>query len=146
MIVGELLTNCLQTLINSMENYNEIGLVIEGQVFGKPSKIFFDTGAKVNIISLKRLRELIPGVVVLEPTKYIIQGVTGNKINALGEIEIPVLLTSTFWLDIKAVVVEESTFPDLLTGYETIKEDEIALFPASSRSSQNNTTWTPHII
>lgn len=56
-------------LINSMENYNEIGSVIEGQVFGKPSKILLNTGAKVNIISLKRFRELIPGVVVLEPTK-----------------------------------------------------------------------------
>ncbi len=114
-----------------MDNYNEIGSVMKELVFGKPSKIFLDTGAKVNIISLKRLRELIPGVVVLEPTKYVLQGVTGNKINAFGEIEIPVLLARTFWLDIKTVWVEESAFPgDLLTGYETMKEEEIALFPA----------------
>ena len=47
-------------------NYIETGSIIEGLVCGRRSKIFLDTGAKVNIISLQFLRKLKPGVVVLQ--------------------------------------------------------------------------------
>ena len=112
-------------------NFIETGSIIEGLVFDVPSKIFLDTGAMVNLISLEYLRKVKPGVIVLNPTNFVLQGVTGKHMEALGEIEIPILIDYMFRFDIKAVVVKDSSFPgDLLIGYETMKEEDIALFPA----------------
>ncbi len=50
--------------------------LIEGRVFAAPCHIFLDTGAMVNIISLGFLEKVHPGVTLIEPTHYALQGVT----------------------------------------------------------------------
>ncbi len=51
--------------------------------------------------------------------------------NTLGKTIVPVFVDSIFRFEVTAVVVENSTFPgDLLIYYDTMKEEDIALFPA----------------
>ncbi len=114
----------------------ESGSVVEGLVNHKLSTIFLDTGAMVNIISLNYLRKVKPGVVRLEPSKYVLQGVTGNQMNVLGEIKIPIELGLIFKFDIKAVVGKDSFFPgDLLIGYRTMKQKGHRVVPGKGRSA-----------
>ena len=70
-----------------------------------PSQIFLDTGARINLISLDFLRKIKPGVVILEPATYNIQGVTGNKLSPKGETLITVTFGNYYKFDLKAVVV-----------------------------------------
>ena len=120
-----------QLVMVNRNKLKEMTSVLKGLVFGKQSKIFLDTGSQANLISLKSLRERVPGVVFLEPTKYILQGVTGDELKTLGETEVQVEIENLFQFNIKAVVVEESFFPgDLLIGYKTMEKHEIALVPA----------------
>ena len=51
-------------------NDTATGSLIEARVCDKPSRIFLDTGAMINIISVDYLRKIKPGVIVLEPTHY----------------------------------------------------------------------------
>ena len=70
-------------------------------------------------------------VLILEPTHYVLQGITGNQMKTLGKITLPVFIDNLFYFDIKTVVVEKSSFPgDLLIGYKKIKDEDISLFPA----------------
>ena len=49
----------------------------------------------------------------------------------LGKVKLEMLVESVFLFDIKSVVVEKSSFPgDLLIGYETMRDEDIVLFPA----------------
>ncbi len=61
------------------------GPLIAGRIFNEPGRIFLDTGARINLISLDFLRRVKPGVFIIEPTTYKIQGVTGNKLTPVGE-------------------------------------------------------------
>ncbi len=84
----------------------------------------------INIISAEYLRKVKTGVTLIEPT-HVLQGITGNRMNTLGKIIVPVFVDSIFKFEVTAVVVENLTFPDdLLIGYDTMKEEDIALFPA----------------
>ena len=65
----------------------------------------------INIISSEFLRKIKPGVLILEPTHYVLQGVTGNQMKTLGKITLPVFIDNLFYFDIETVVVEKFSFP-----------------------------------
>ena len=80
----------------------------------------------INIINLEFLKKIKLGVLILEPTHYVLQEVTGNQMKTLGKITLPVLIYNRFYFDIKTVVVEKFSFPgDLLIGYKTMKDEDI---------------------
>ena len=106
------------------------GPLIEAKVCDRLTRLFIDTGAMINIISVDYFRKIKPGVVVLEPTHYALYGVTGDKMNTLGNVKLELLIGNTFYIDITAIVVEKSSFPGDLIGYETMRDEGIALFPA----------------
>ena len=100
-------------------------------MFDEPSHVFLDTGARVNLISLDFLRKIKPGVIILEPATYNVQGVTGNKMSPIGETLIAVTFGNYYKFDLKAVVVEHKTFPgNLLIGYDTMRDEDITIIPA----------------
>ncbi len=76
-------------------------------MFDEPSHVFLDTGAKINPISLDFLKRIKPGVVILEPVTYNIQGITGNKLRTVGETLITVTFGNYYMFDLKAVVVQQ---------------------------------------
>ncbi len=85
--------------------------------------MFLDTGTRINLINLDFLRKTKPGLVIIEPTTFNIQGVTGNKLTPLGEIQIPVTLGNYYKFDLTVVVVEQQSLPgNLLIGYDTIRK------------------------
>ncbi len=93
--------------------------------------MFLDLGAKINLISLDFLKRIKPGVVILEPVTYNIQGITGNKLTPVGETLINVTFCNYYKFELKAVVVEQQSFPgNLLIGYNTMREEDITIIPA----------------
>ncbi len=102
----------------------------ESRVFDK-SHIFSDTGAMINVISAEYFRKAKTGVTLIEPTHYVLQRVTGNKMNTLGKTTLSVFVDGLFRFEITSVVIEKSSFPvDSLIGYDTMREKDIALFLA----------------
>ncbi len=100
-------------------------------MFDEPSHVFLDTGAKINLISLDFLKRIKPGAVILEPVTYNIQGITKNKLTPVGETLITVTFGNYYMFDLKAVVVEQQSFPgNLLIGYNTMREEAITIIPA----------------
>ncbi|RUM30764.1 MAG: hypothetical protein DSY42_03950 [Aquifex sp.] len=96
-----------------------------------PCHTFLDTGAMVNIISLDFLRKVHPGVTLIEPTHYALQGVTGNQLKTIGKTMLTITLAGYLRLDITAIVVEKTSFPgDLLIEFETMRDEDIAILPA----------------
>ncbi len=107
------------------------GPLIEDRVFDKKSHIFLDTRAMINLTSVKYLRKLKTGATLIEPNHYVLQGLTGNKINTTGKTKVLAFVDNLFRFEIKDVVVEKSTFPgDLLIGYDTLRVEDTALFLA----------------
>ena len=106
--------------------------LLAARVFDEPCTAFLDTGARVNIISFDFLRKCKPGVVVLEPAAFSIRGVTGNKLLPKGETQITVIFDNYYMFDINVVVVDQKSFPgDLLIGYDTMRDEDITIIPAS---------------
>ena len=107
------------------------GPLLAGHVFDVPSQVFLDTGARINLISLDFLRKVKPGLVIIEPTNYNIQGVTGNKLSPIGETFLSVMFGNYYKMEITAVVVEQQSFPgNLLIGYDTMRDEDITIIPA----------------
>ncbi len=99
-------------------------------MFDEQSHVFLVTGARINVISLDFLRKIKPGVVILEPATYSIQGVTGNKLSPKGETLITVTFGNYYKFDLKAVVVERQFPGSLLIGYDTMRDEDITIIPA----------------
>ncbi len=68
-------------------------------MFDEPSHMFFDTGARISLISLDFLRKAKPGLVIIEPTTFSIQGVTGNNLTPVGETQITVTFGNYYRVD-----------------------------------------------
>ncbi len=99
-------------------------------MFDEPSHSL-DTGALINFISLEFPRKAKPGLGITEPTTFNIRGVTGNNLTPVGETQITVTLGNYYMIELKAVVVEQQTFPgNLLLGYDTMREEYITIIPA----------------
>ncbi len=112
-------------------NDNPLAPLIAGRIFDVPGKIFLDTGARINLISLDFLRQVKPGVVIIEPTTYKIKGVTGNILTPVGETQLTVTFGSYYSFDLTAVVVEQQSFPgNLLIGFDTMRQEDITIIPA----------------
>ncbi len=63
-----------------------------------------------------------------------IRGVTANNLTPVGETQITVTLGNYYMIKLKAVVVEQQAFPgNLLTGYDTMHEEDITIIPAQER-------------
>ncbi len=71
-------------------NDNPGGPLLAGRVFDEPGHMFLDTGARINLIRLDYLRKAKPGLVIIEPTTFNIQGVTANNLTPVGETQITV--------------------------------------------------------
>ena len=107
------------------------GPFVQAQVEQHPSVIFLDSGAHVNLINLKYLRKIKPGVVTLDKAYYKIKGVTGNKITPLGETLINITFGYYYRIEAMVVVVQEDTFPgDLLIGFNTMRDEDIDILPS----------------
>ena len=107
------------------------GPFVQAKVEEHPSVIFLDSGAHVNLISLKYLRKIKPGVVTLDNANYNIKGVTGNKITPLGETLINITFGHYYKIEAMVVVVKEDSFPgDLLIGFATMREEDIDILPS----------------
>ena len=51
--------------------------------------------------------------------------------NVLGEIKLPIVIGNMLHYDIRVIVVKDPSFPgNLLIGYETMKKEDVTLFPA----------------
>ncbi len=112
-------------------NDNPGGPLLAGRVFHEPSHMFLDTGARVNLISLDFLRKAKPGLVIIEPTTFNIQGVTGNKLTPVGETQITVTFGNYYMFTLTAVVVKQQSFPgNLLVGCDTLREEDITIILA----------------
>ncbi len=93
--------------------------------------MFLDKGARINLINLDFLRKAKPGLVIIEPTTFNIHGVTGNKLTPVGETQITVTFGNYYMFELTAVVVEQQAFPgNLLIGYDTMRDEDITIFPA----------------
>ncbi len=93
-------------------------------MFDEPRHMFLDKRAHINLISLDFLRKAKPGLVIIEPTTFNIQGVTRNKLTPVGETQITVTFGNYYMFELTAVVVEQQAFPEKLThGYDTMRDD-----------------------
>ncbi len=100
-------------------------------MFDEPIHMFLDTGARINLISLDFLRKAKPCLVIIEPTTFNIQGVTGNKLTSVGETQITITFGNYYMFELTVVVVEQQVFPGhLLIRYYTMRDEDISVFPA----------------
>ena len=67
----------------------------------------------VNLISRETLLKNVPRVKLVEPLPYALQGVTGNKLDTLGDTRLTVSLSRDIKVTIPVVIVEESFFPEI---------------------------------
>ncbi len=114
------------------------GPIIQGKISQKPVE-FLDTGAMVNLISRDALQRVGPRVKLVEPIPFSLQGVTGNKLNTIGETRLTITLGEDINITIPVVIVEESVFPgDILTGYITMSVENITVSPAEGEAQISN--------
>ena len=93
--------------------------------------MFLDNGAMVNVIGLKQLNKIKPGVKVIEESPYSVLGLTGDLLNTLGSTQLTVTMGGYFNFDIFAIFVEKPTFPgDLLIAFTTMRDQDIIVSPA----------------
>ncbi len=93
--------------------------------------MFLDTGPPINLISLNFLRKAKPGLVIMEPTAFNIQGATGNKLTPEGVTQINATFGNYYMFTLTGVIVEQKTFPEnLLIGYDTMREEDVTFIPA----------------
>ena len=96
-------------LVITVNHYTD-GPLIEGQISDRPTKISLDKEAMVNVIGLKELNKIKPGVKVIGELPYSLQGVTGDLLNTLGITQVTVTIIGYFNFDIFAIVVENQHF------------------------------------
>ena len=60
----------------------------------------------VNLISRETLQRIGPRVKLVEPLPFSLQGVTGSKLDTLGETRLTVTLTRDIDISIPVVIVE----------------------------------------
>ncbi len=93
--------------------------------------MFLDTAARINLISLEFLRKAKPGLVIIEPTTFSIQGGTGNKLTPVEKTQTTVTFGKYYMFTLTAVAVEQQSFPgNLLIGYDTMRDEHITIIPA----------------
>ena len=125
---------------------NTQGPLIRACVNGTDSRVFLDTGANINIIGLDYLRKVRTGVTLITPHNSIIEGVTGNSMKVYGKTRLRLTLCSMFSWEIEASVTEKSFFPgDILIGFNTMREVEINILPASDGVKIANMLYVPFL-
>ncbi len=122
------------------------GPLINGSLFGKSAEIFPDTGSMMNLISRDILQRFNPKVKLVDSTPFSLQGVTGNKLETLGETLLTVALTNNIHITIPVITVEKSIFPgDLLIRFQTMRVENITISPAE-HGAQISDVFLPFII
>jgi hypothetical protein len=104
--------------------------LVQGLIEDSPTKIFFDTGAELNIVDLAFVKELAKKDqnLKIDPSPSLIRCANDTKIKSIGKIRLRVTLNGTVMHQEFTVV--EGFFPKVIVGIRQMKRYNIAVDPS----------------
>jgi hypothetical protein len=104
--------------------------LVAGVIEGLPTKIFFDTGAELNVVDESFFRSLQARnpTLKLEPVSSYIRCANDSKMSALGKVSLKINLQGIWTRQIFTVV--KGIFPKVIVGIRQMKRCGIAVDPA----------------